>query len=135
MKSSLLLILCVLALASCRTPGVVQLADGMRIQSPGAVGGRGTVTVRTAAWDEIVMSDDQEASFRESAAVAKVGLISAALVDGAGIVKDGFTSVKNAKTAADVTKHGATAAVEQQRIAADLAGKVAEINAQGGFAQ
>lgn len=134
MKSRILLLFA-LALVSCRTPGVVQLADGTRIQSPGAVGGRGSVTVRTAAGDEIVMSDDQEASFRESAAVAKVGLISAALVDGAGIVKDGFTSVKNAKTAADVTKHGATAAVEEQRIAADLAGKVAEINAQGGFAQ
>ena len=129
------LLLFALALVSCRTPGVVQLADGTRIQSPGAVGGRGTVTVRTAAGDEIVIADDQEASFREAAAVAKVGLISAALVDGAGIVKDGFTSVKNAKTAADVTKHGATAAAEEQRIAADLAKSIAETNAQGGFAQ
>lgn len=134
MKCRILLLLS-LALASCRTPGVVQLADGTRIQSPGAVGGRGTVTVRTAGGDEIVIADDQEASFREAAAVAKVGLISAALVDGAGIVKDGFTSVKNAKTAADVTKHGATTAVEEQRIAADLAAKVAETNAQGGFAE
>lgn len=74
-------------------------------------------------------------SFREVASVAKTAVVVSGLVDGTNAVTNAVKSVKNTKTAATVSKDAAAQATEQQRIAADLAAKVAETNAAGGFAQ
>lgn len=71
-------------------------------------------------------------SFREGASVAKVGIVTNGLVDGADIIKRGVVSVKNATTAAKVTNTStkASAAVEEARIKADLSARLAEITSQ-----
>ncbi len=112
-----LLALIALCLTACNTPAVITLADGTSIKTPGRVGGQGIVSV-TSGQNTVLVSDDNEDSFRE---LNKTGRFLGGTAVFGGIAKTGinaFQKVSTAKTAADVSMNAAGEATNQAAIQA-----------------
>ena len=99
-----ILALC-LPLAACTSPAVITVGE-VTVRTSGRGGGQGTLYVKHGG-TEIISSDNNEDSFRELNKTARfAGGVMAATRVARGIT-DAYTSVKNASTAAGVTKTAA----------------------------
>lgn len=104
----ILLLLSCLLLVSCTTkPGSVTISPNGTITATGAqkLGGRSMVYAKNDK-TTIVVSDDNQESFKEFNKSLRFGAGTWGATRITDTITNGVTSVKNAKTAADVSKTG-----------------------------